>query len=99
MGPRARRGFRLDLDRVPDADRHAGHRRRLPAGRLREVEPGEYAGGIFWVVGLALVASWIVAVVFTPYIGSSSCRISPSTGPTTIPTRSTTPASIARFAA
>lgn len=29
----------------------------------------EYAGGIFWVVGIALLASWIVAVVFTPYLG------------------------------
>src|SRR5262249_49662310 len=26
------------------------------------------AGGIFWVVGLALIASWIVAVVFTPHL-------------------------------
>ena len=30
---------------------------------------GEYAGGIFWIVAIALVASWIVAVIFTPYIG------------------------------
>src|SRR5215471_1296978 len=30
---------------------------------------GEYAGGIFWIVAIALVASWVVAVVFTPYIG------------------------------
>ncbi|MCK9909088.1 efflux RND transporter permease subunit [Microbacteriaceae bacterium K1510] len=30
---------------------------------------GEYAGGIFWVVAIALVASWVVAVMFTPYIG------------------------------
>src|ERR1700757_4494158 len=30
---------------------------------------GEYAGSIFWVVAIALVASWFVAVVFTPYIG------------------------------
>ena len=30
---------------------------------------GEYAGGIFWVVALALIASWFVAVIFTPYIG------------------------------
>ncbi len=30
---------------------------------------GEYAGGIFWVVAIALAASWIVAVVFTPYLG------------------------------
>jgi multidrug efflux pump subunit AcrB len=29
----------------------------------------EYAGGIFWVVAIALVVSWVVAVVFTPYLG------------------------------
>jgi multidrug efflux pump subunit AcrB len=30
---------------------------------------GEYAGGIFWVVGAALIASWFVAVWFTPWLG------------------------------
>jgi len=30
---------------------------------------GEYAGNIFWIVGFALILSWIVAVVFTPYLG------------------------------
>ena len=30
---------------------------------------GEYAGNIFWVVGFSLIVSWIVAVVFTPYLG------------------------------
>ena len=40
----------------------------LPVGFSRSVA-GEYAGGIFWVVGIALVASWVVAVVFTPYLG------------------------------
>lgn len=30
---------------------------------------GEYAGNIFWIVGFALIASWVVAVVFTPYLG------------------------------
>lgn len=29
----------------------------------------EYAGGIFWVVAIALVVSWVVAVTFTPYLG------------------------------
>ena len=29
----------------------------------------EYSGGIFWVVGISLLVSWIVAVVFTPYLG------------------------------
>jgi multidrug efflux pump subunit AcrB len=30
---------------------------------------GEYAGNIFWVVAFALLASWVVAVTFTPYLG------------------------------
>lgn len=30
---------------------------------------GEYTGSLFIVVGIALIASWIVAVIFTPYIG------------------------------
>ena len=30
---------------------------------------GEYAGNIFWVLGFALLASWVVAVTFTPYLG------------------------------
>lgn len=40
----------------------------LPVGFARSAA-GEYAGGIFWVVGIALIASWFVAVVFTPHIG------------------------------
>src|SRR5438132_4963142 len=40
----------------------------LPIG-FANSSVGEYAGGIFWVVAIALIASWIVAVVFTPYIG------------------------------
>ncbi|MDY3554954.1 efflux RND transporter permease subunit [Gemmata sp. JC717] len=40
----------------------------LPVGFAKS-GAGEYAGGIFWVVGIALVASWLVAVVFTPYLG------------------------------
>jgi len=30
---------------------------------------GEYTGNIFWVVGFALIVSWVVAVTFTPYLG------------------------------
>ncbi|MDX5409039.1 MAG: efflux RND transporter permease subunit [Thauera sp.] len=30
---------------------------------------GEYAGNIFWVLAYALLSSWLVAVVFTPYLG------------------------------
>jgi len=40
----------------------------LPIG-FANSSVGEYAGGIFWVVAISLVASWLVAVVFTPYIG------------------------------
>ncbi|MDK8263281.1 efflux RND transporter permease subunit [Pseudomonas oryzihabitans] len=30
---------------------------------------GEYTSNMFWIVGIALVTSWVVAVVFTPYLG------------------------------
>jgi multidrug efflux pump len=40
----------------------------MPVG-LAASTTGEYAGGIFWVVGIALLASWVVAVVFTPLLG------------------------------
>lgn len=30
---------------------------------------GEYAGNIFWVLGIALLVSWFVAVIFAPYLG------------------------------
>ena len=40
----------------------------MPVGFARS-SSGEYAGGIFWVVGITLTASWLVAVVFTPHLG------------------------------
>jgi multidrug efflux pump subunit AcrB len=40
----------------------------MPVGFAKSIS-GEYAGGIFWVVGVALIASWFVAVMFTPYLG------------------------------
>ncbi|MCC6509498.1 MAG: efflux RND transporter permease subunit [Pirellulaceae bacterium] len=40
----------------------------LPVGFANSAA-GEYAGGIFWVVGIALICSWLVAVMFTPYLG------------------------------
>ncbi|SMB35669.1 Cation/multidrug efflux pump [Serratia proteamaculans] len=30
---------------------------------------GEYTSNMFWIVGIALIASWGVAVIFTPYLG------------------------------
>ena len=30
---------------------------------------GEYTGSMFWVLATALIASWFVAVMFTPYLG------------------------------
>src|SRR5216117_2120873 len=40
----------------------------LPVGFANSAV-GEYAGGIFWIVAISLVASWFVAVIFTPYLG------------------------------
>jgi multidrug efflux pump len=56
-------------DGVPDADRHADHRAGfLPVGFAKS-SSGEYVFSLFQVVGISLMLSWIVAVVFTPYIG------------------------------
>lgn len=40
----------------------------MPVG-FAESSAGEYAGNIFWIVGFALITSWVVAVTFTPYLG------------------------------
>ncbi|MBI5264022.1 MAG: efflux RND transporter permease subunit [Bradyrhizobium sp.] len=40
----------------------------LPVG-LAASSTGEYAGAIFSVVAIALLASWLVAGMFTPYLG------------------------------
>ena len=40
----------------------------LPVG-LAKSSAGEYTISIFQVVGVALVVSWLVAVLFTPYLG------------------------------
>ncbi len=40
----------------------------LPVGFANSAA-GEYAGAIFWVVGISLICSWLVAVMFTPYLG------------------------------
>lgn len=40
----------------------------MPVG-FAQSSAGEYAGNIFWVVGFALLTSWVVAVLFTPYLG------------------------------
>lgn len=49
----------------------------IPVGFAQSTS-GEYAGGIFWVVGAALVASWLVAVTFTPFLGAKLLRVKPS---------------------
>ncbi|HWU32732.1 MAG TPA: efflux RND transporter permease subunit, partial [Marmoricola sp.] len=40
----------------------------LPNG-LAQSSAGEYTRNMFWIVGTALLASWVVAVVFTPFLG------------------------------
>jgi multidrug efflux pump subunit AcrB len=39
----------------------------MPIGFARS-STGEYAGGIFWIVGTAVLFSWIVSGLFTPYL-------------------------------
>lgn len=51
----------------------------LPIG-FAQSGVGEYAGNIFWVLGFALLASWLVAVTFTPYLGVTLLRDVKSAG-------------------
>jgi len=39
----------------------------MPIG-FSQSSTGEYAGGIFWIVGAAVVFSWICSSIFTPYL-------------------------------
>ncbi|MBK1718542.1 efflux RND transporter permease subunit [Thiocystis violacea] len=45
----------------------------VPIGFARS-SVGEYAGNIFWVLAFALLLSWLVAVSFTPYLGTLLLR-------------------------
>jgi multidrug efflux pump len=40
----------------------------MPVGFGKSIS-GQYAGGIFWIVGVSLISSWFAAVIFTPYLG------------------------------
>lgn len=40
----------------------------MPNGFARSTA-GEYISNMFWIVGIALIVSWVVAVAFTPYLG------------------------------
>lgn len=40
----------------------------IPIGFARS-GVGEYTGNIFWVLAISLVVSWLVAVIFVPYLG------------------------------
>jgi len=39
----------------------------MPIGFSKSTS-GEYAGGIFWIVGIAVLFSWLVSGLFTPYL-------------------------------
>ena len=41
----------------------------MPIGLSRSTA-SEYTGSIFWVTMIALAASWVVAITFTPYLGT-----------------------------
>jgi multidrug efflux pump len=40
----------------------------IPVGFARS-DAGEYSGSLFWVITIALLASWFVAVLFSPVVG------------------------------
>jgi multidrug efflux pump len=50
----------------------------MPIG-LSSSTASEYTGSIFWVTLIALLISWLVAVTFTPYLGTLILRERPAT--------------------
>jgi hypothetical protein len=60
---------RLYLHRLPDADRNAGAIAGFVPVGFAASSAGEYTFTLFAVVGIALIASWVVAVLFTPLTG------------------------------
>ncbi len=46
----------------------------IPVG-FAQSQAGEYVASLFWVTGIALIASWIAAVYFTPWIGHSFLKV------------------------
>jgi len=51
----------------------------IPVGFAKSTA-GEYVNSLFWVVGIALITSWIAAVYFTPWIGNMVLKARPHTG-------------------
>ncbi|HEY8606546.1 MAG TPA: efflux RND transporter permease subunit [Noviherbaspirillum sp.] len=51
----------------------------LPIG-LAKSAAGEYTFSMFSVNAIALIVSWLVAVIFTPYIGYVLLKVKPSSG-------------------
>ncbi|NLH79892.1 MAG: efflux RND transporter permease subunit, partial [Phyllobacteriaceae bacterium] len=51
----------------------------IPVGFAKSTA-GEYVNSLFWVVGIALVTSWIAAVYFTPWIGNMILKARPHAG-------------------
>ncbi len=57
----------------------------LPVGFAKSAA-GEYCFTLFAVVTIALLVSWIVAVIFTPYIGTALLKEQPGAGSSTAAT-------------
>ncbi len=51
----------------------------IPVGFAKSTA-GEYVNSMFWVVGIALVTSWVAAVYFTPWLGNLFLKARPHTG-------------------
>ena len=51
----------------------------IPVGFAKSTA-GEYVNSLFWVVGIALIVSWIAAVYFTPWLGNLILKARPHVG-------------------
>ena len=59
----------MENNSISDVDRDINYRRRLLPIATAQSSTGEYTRSIFQVVTIALLVSWVAAVLFVPYLG------------------------------
>lgn len=59
----------MENNSISDVDGDINYRRRLLPIATAQSSTGEYTRSIFQVVTIALLVSWVAAVLFVPYLG------------------------------
>lgn len=67
----------MENNSISNVDGDINYRRRLLPIATAQSSTGEYTRSIFQVVTIALLVSWVAAVLFVPYLGENYYLILP----------------------